>query len=284
MVIYSAMNKLLPHPGEILKPYFVQKKELKPLYSLRALARDLNMSPAFVSQILSQKRTPSMTTVESFVRVLKVRRSDATVLRKAVLLHSVENKDMGKILNEYIRKDPSTLAFQKYSRKNFEYLKMLTKWHQLALLELITCEAYQTHKQLDERFIAQKLQISIADVRESLLVLSKANLIESADGKWRKKELHIEFPTDTGNEATIQYHKTMTTKALEILTTQNNETDILKRRIIGATLAVNPQKLNKVIDELNKFLFKISSELSDGQCSEVYQINLQLFPLTKANK
>lgn len=274
------MEALLPHPGKILKVYFEEKQRQNLNYSLRALARDLKLSPAFVSQIFSGRRAPSLAAMQSFVRVLKVRRSDAEVLRKSVVLHSRENKEIGKILGEYLRRDPSTVAFKRYSRKNFDSLHSLTQWHQFALMELITCAKYQS----DERLIAKKLRLPLLELRANLFTLVNAGLIERENGKWVKKSLHYDFPTDTSHEATRQYHRTMTSKALEVLMTELKPEDIERRRMIGATLAVNPEKLRRAIDELNNFLYKLAAQLSEGECREVYQLNLQLFPLTEAEK
>lgn len=270
---------LLPHPGEILKPYFEQKREVKPSYSLRALARDLQMSPAFVSQVFSGQRSPSLEAAENFARVLKIRKTDTEVLRKSVALHSGENAGIRKILKEYLRQDSAALAFKKYKRKKMAPLQYLTKWYQIALMELITCDQFQS----DERLIAHKLQISLTDLRAGLFTLVNADLIEKVNGKWKKKVIHQDFPTDTTHEATRQYHRTMTSKALETLSEQN-QMEVQRRRMIGATLAVNPENLEKAIEQLNNFLYKMTSVLGEGTCSEVYQINLQLFPLTRAEK
>lgn len=271
---------LLPHPGEILKPYFEQIKLEKPQYSMRALARDVKMSAAFVSQIFSGRRSPSLSAAESFARVLKVRRADRLILRKSIVLHSREGKDAGKILKEYISRDPAALAFKKYGRKSHESLQMLTKWYHLALMELITCTGFQS----DERLIAQKLQISLSELRESLFTLVNAGLIERVNGEWRKKTLHLDFPSDTTTEATAQYHRTMTGKALEVLSAKSQPADVSRRRVIGSTVAVNPKNLERAMEELDSFLFKLSSLLCEGDCNEVYQVNLQLFPLTKEGK
>ena len=271
------MSLLLPHPGEILKPYFEQKKVAKPNYSLRALARDLSLSPGFVSQVFSGQRSPSLSAAENFAKVLKVRKSDASVLRKSVALYSGDNKDARKVLNEYLKQDSAAIAFKKYNRKDMAPLQYLTKWYQVALMELITCDKYQS----DERLMAQKLKISLTELRASLFTLVNAGLIEKANGKWKMKVLHQDFPTDTTHEATRQYHRTMTGKALEVLSEEKQSIDISRRRIIGATLAVNPEHLEKAIHEYNEFIYKMTSLLTEGDCSEVYQINLQLFPLTK---
>ena len=273
------MSALLPHPGEILKSYFEQRKKARPRYSLRAMARDLEMSPAFISQVLSQQRSPSMSTAEKFIRLLKIHKTDASILRKSVALHSRENKEVGKVLNEYLKRDPSALAFKKYKQKSFESLKAMTHWHQMALMELITCEDYQS----DERLMAQKLQIPLTDLRASLWSLADHGLIERVDGKWRKKTLHQDFATATTHEAARQYHRTMTHKALDVLGFTTEE-EVSRRQMLGATLAVNPENLERAVEELNNFLFKMTNLLGNGACAEVYQLNLHLFPLTKAKE
>lgn len=41
---------------EILKLYFARKQLTTPSYSMRALTRDMKVSPAYVSTILSEKK------------------------------------------------------------------------------------------------------------------------------------------------------------------------------------------------------------------------------------
>ena len=47
------------------------------------------------------------------------------------------------------------------------------------------------------------------------------------------------------------------------------------------TFACNPEKLDEAKMRIEEAMFRIVRELTKGDCTEVYQYNLQLFPLTR---
>lgn len=73
----------------------------------------------------------------------------------------------------------------------------------------------------------------------------------------------------------------MITRALATMAEQQEPAQIKRRRIIGATIAVNPENLETAIDSLNRFLLQMTQALGAGACKEIYQLNFQLVPLTK---
>ena len=56
-------------PHEILNLYFERKKLTNPNYSMRALARDMNVFPASISTILSVKRTLADCRLKDFIKI-----------------------------------------------------------------------------------------------------------------------------------------------------------------------------------------------------------------------
>ncbi len=271
------MTRLLPHPGELLTPFFEKKKALRKNYSLRALARDVKLSPGMVSQILSKRRTPSQEAIDEFAKALRIKSADVLILKKSAILHGGRRNAAHRILADYIEEDASVLAYRKYSKNDPASLSALTRWYHMALLELLTCDLPST----DERALQAYLRISLTELRAAIGTLASGGFIEKRDGRWEKKTLHIEFPEEASQATTRQYHRMMITRALNIMTEQQNPEEVKRRRIIGATVAVNPENIPKAIEKLNRFLFKMTQTLGTGPCSEVYQLNLQLVPLTK---
>lgn len=271
------MTQVLPHPGDILKPYFNKKKSSRTKYSLRALARDVKLSPAMVSQILARRRNPSQDAIEEFAKALRIKRSDVLILKKSAILHAGRKSSGHRILADYIEQDATVLAYRKYKKSNLTSLSILSKWYHMALLELLTCDVPST----DERTLQTYLGISLTEIRGALATLANGGFIEKRNGRWEKKTLHMEFPEELSQATTRQYHRMMITRALNIMAEQQSTEDVNRRRIVGATVAVNPENVAKAIDNLNRFLFKMTQTLGNGPCREVYQLNLQLVPLTK---
>lgn len=269
-------GKLLPHPGVILSDYFKSIKKKRKAYSVRALARDADLSPAFVSQVFAKKRCPSIESLNAFHRVLKIANRDFEILQKSIILHAKRNSESASLLRKYIQNDPLTNSYFSNKKEDMNSLLALREWYYVAIMELLEC----SNVPIDVRELAKRLSISVSQASAAISLLIQVGLIEKVEGRWKKKNLHQEFPCDTSQVATRNYHVQMINQALTILQKPATESAIKRRRITGATLAVNPRKLPIVVEEMNRFLARMIETLTEGECTEVYQFNLQLMPLT----
>lgn len=71
----------------------------------------------------------------------------------------------------------------------------------------------------------------------------------------------------------------MIEEAQKNLTIKTSKNDFERRLISGITVAVNPHKVEQCKKMLDETLHQVSLILSEGECTEVYQMNIQLFPL-----
>ena len=95
---------------EILKLYFERKKLTNPSYSMRALARDMNVSPAYVSTILSGKKQVAVSRLKDFIKVLDL--DDIATLQLKHALYP-EDKKTNHISKEQLNLDDIDF-FNKY--------------------------------------------------------------------------------------------------------------------------------------------------------------------------
>ena len=77
------------------------------------------------------------------------------------------------------------------------------------------------------------------------------------------------------------FHEQMIQRSLRHLKLKTNEQHVNQRLISGITLAGNPKNLARAIAHLEKALHETAEILNEGDCTEVYQLNNQLFPHTK---
>lgn len=255
-------------------------------YSLRALARDVELSPGMVSQIMACKRMPSQAAIHRFIRALGIVGRDAQllkeirVLREAVRARKGKPRNSDSVLARYLEEDELLSAYQSYRRKDPQQISTLSRWYHFALMELLTCELPDT----DLRTLQIRLGIRLTETRDALDLLFAAGLIEKHDGRWIKKDRFLELPEEVTQEATRRYHRVMVSQALAVMTSQTAASEVQRRRIIGSTVAVNPENLEDAVEAINSFLFKLTRKLGKGPCTEVYQIGIQLVPLTSSTK
>lgn len=141
----------------------------------------------------------------------------------------------------------------------------------------MTCEDFQS----DTHWIARRLGILKGDVDEALNVLNKLDLIEQSTNGWVKKSKKIRFPTVRSQAEIRNFHRQMIEQALKELNCKTTSQDFERRMISGITFSCNPKKIKKIKQKLNLLIHEIANSAMEGSCTEVYQINLQFFPLTK---
>lgn len=161
----------------LLKSAFKRKKASHPGYSLRALARDLGVSPAFVSNILAGKKMPPKDRLEQLSYCLELDLLEREQLVKYVRLDGFSVKVLGKRPQR-----DKNLKVRRTSEASNEHV--LSSWMNLAVLEGLTLkEPYN-----DLSALRLRLGISVAELKRALANLHAAGVIEERDGQWCKKD------------------------------------------------------------------------------------------------
>ena len=89
----------------------------------------------------------------------------------------------------------------------------------------------------------------------------------------------MRFPTVKSLPKIRAYHKKMIQKAVHELDKKIDEKSFQKRLISGMCIAANPEKITQAKQILQAALHEVASVLSEGNCTELYHLNAQLFSL-----
>jgi uncharacterized protein (TIGR02147 family) len=172
---------------EILKIYFERKKLTYPNYSLRALARDLDVSPAYASNILTGKKPLPESRLKDFIKVLDL--DDIAVLQ---LRNALFPKNKKNTTASGPQLDSGDIDFfSKYKPLDKKKYEILNDWYNIAIMDLTTCVGFAS----DPAWIAQKINISQLQVEIAIENLKHHNLLCEKDGKLQKVESRLRFPT-----------------------------------------------------------------------------------------
>jgi uncharacterized protein (TIGR02147 family) len=262
------------NPAEVLKRQLEILKKQNSQYSMRALARDLDMSVSFVSELLKGKRPIPKLRIADLKRVLKM-----DVVTQKLFDQSIKRAFLAK--NAI---DDDGLANSDFKSKIIEYSEVQRKkssvynhWYNIAISDLVTCKDVDTAP----KAIADRLNISTEQVRVSLTLLEREGFIVKKGNQWEKASEKIRFATTHSMESIRSFHGQMIDLAKRELTLATTDEAFNRRLINGVTMAVNPAQLEKAKTRLNDALCEIAEILTEGDCTQVYQLNCQLFPLTK---
>jgi len=265
--------------SHILKAALRRKKSVVPGYSMRVLARDLGVSPAFISNILNGRQPPPKDRLEDLCYCLEL-----DVLEKQDVVRAVMLDDFGaKILprESHGRTADGTAGRSAVirERKTNETTDMnfLSSWVNIAVLEGLTLSAPCN----ELRSLQTRLGLGTVDIERAIATLLAAGLIQEMNGGLQKKDDHLYIAGARSKVAIRNFHEMMILRARAELLEKTSEEDYQRRLINGFTLALNPEHIERLKAKIIRFQDELSQEAGEGACTEVYQFNLQFFPLTK---
>lgn len=249
---------------EILNLYYQRKK--RGGYSLRALARDLSVSPAFVSNVFKGKKKLPRTLFSELSKRLDIDDMAASDLQKQLYTEiQHENPSPGA--------SPSSLGWKLADRSSFSALR---QWYYVAILELVTCRTFEGSKES----LSRKLGVSIQSVDIALRELQSLNLLVQKNGRIEKTNEKIRLSSSKSLQEIRHFHRQMLDKANKELELTSDEA-FEKRLITGIMISAEPAKIKLAKKMLSEALHEIADFLTAEAGSEVYHLAAQLFPITK---
>lgn len=262
--------------AEILKSIYLARKDRNPKYSARAFARDLELSQSLVSLIMNGKRNLTLAQAIKIATLLENSKSGLEEAEK-ILVQTIKTLPGGGRLLQ--NRDGDNLIAKEISYREIEIekLKVISEWFHLPILDLATTCDFKS----DPVWIASRLGISKDDATAAMDRLVTVGLAKIENDVFKKVTSKIDFNTEKSESFVRSYHSQMISLAksqLELADQKSFEA----RDISGITFAVSKNKISVAKKKIAHFQKELANLLSDGnECHEVYQLNIQLFPLTK---
>jgi uncharacterized protein (TIGR02147 family) len=244
--------------NQLLREIFLKRKKKNPAYSHRAFARDLGVSQTYISLLLADKRQLGQEAALRLCQSLKLTGERC----RAFLESSQDNSSTARV-------KPPVFSIE------LDQFRTIAEWFHLPLLDLATTRDFRA----DAKWISKRLRITTVQAREAFDRLCRLGLLTEQDGKWRKTQINLEIPTRKAHQAVRQFHSQMIDKAKDALQDAGDRA-FENREISGITIALNPAKIPLARKRIVEFQEELAALLTDDDCTEVHQLNVQFFPLT----
>jgi uncharacterized protein (TIGR02147 family) len=180
-------------------------------------------------------------------------------------LKGQKNKTAQKILNNVA---PDCLI----NAKTSNHYKVIAEWEHYALLSLIETDDFQSNIS----WMAQRLNTSVLIVESALERLQQLKLIDvDKEGNYFCTFSRLDIPSGIMCDALKQAHLEELDLAKKSLNLPMN-----LRHFASETVAIDPKNIEKANDLINKFRKELSELLEQGSRTEVYQVSIQVYPLT----
>lgn len=263
-------TKSVDDPVDVVRDAFAAKQRRNPHYSLRAFAAHLGLPPGRTSEILARKRalTPALATK------LAERLALPPEQAKAFLQAARASKSAA---HGPSRPDPEGDSNPPaYSRLSQDAFTAIAQWEHFALLSLLETDDARD----DLAWIASRLGVPGSVARAALERLARLGLVERQGNTLRPTNANLSVGDADPCAALRASHRESLEQALEALESVPMEA----RDVSSVTMAIDVGKLPEARALIKDFRRRLAALLESGPRTEVYNLNIQLLPVTKRNE
>lgn len=239
----------------MLQEHFAHAQLKNPAYSLRSYARQVGVSPGALSQALKGKRRFSKKMVEKICNKLLLS-PDKTRQALKSFESAIEGFDL------------------KYTELSSDIYHAISDWEHFAIISLLDLKLSKH----DHALFAELLSISEQKAKEAIDRLLRLKLIKKLpSGRYSKLHARIKTSDEISSLSLKKAHMQSFEKAKDsLLNDPLNERDIT-----SITMAIDPKRMQGAKDMIRKFQDQLAQYLEAGNKSQVYQLSVQLFPISK---
>ena len=251
-------------------------KRIRPEWSYGSWAKRLGLkATSSITKIIHGEREPGEQITEQLVTYFQFDERDATYFRDLVRLNKIrKDPRLSLLLLEKMSKENPQVAYRFLDDKTFS---VISNWYYLPLRELIG----NPHFVEDAEWIVKQFRFKLTarEVSQAIDTMLELNLIQRKDdGKLTLAEGRISTNNDVASEGIKRYHEQMLDHAKLSL----RNTEVAEREFTASSLSLRIETLEKAKEVIRDFRRHFADLIEETAGDTVYQLQIQLFPLTKA--
>jgi len=262
---------------EFLRDFYRDQKARHFYFSFRFLSQKTKIDPAHIARVFQCKRHLSEKSLAPFITLCKFNDDEKRYFERLVSFNTARTDRQASQAFESLL----SLANVKSLTLRPEQYTFYTKWYHTAVRALIAMRRYTAK---DCAKIAQSLSPSItaSQARDAVKLLLKLGLIrKNPDGILSATEAHITTGPQWRSLAVNAFQTETLRLAQESLDRHAKEL----RDISTVTIGIKKARMHEIrqrIAEFRKSIIHLAEE--DQDPDDVYQLNIQLFPLTDISR
>lgn len=259
--INADMKNETPYYIQRLKEDFAAKQRKSPRYSLRAYARDMSVHPSTLSLVLKGKRALPL--------------KDSTVIAQKMNMGPKERT----YFFESLYKTRARLDEIKISASDERlmldesYFNVIAEWEHYAVLTLFDLTNFAPSLKEICR------QLDLTETRAEVVVhnLISCGLLKETEKGLEKAQCNVRTTEDVMSTALQKSHIEAMTMGIDKI----KNVDVDMRDFSSVTFAMDPAKMPEAKAILREFRQKMTALMESGEKTEVFQMAIQMYPLTE---
>jgi uncharacterized protein (TIGR02147 family) len=259
---------------EFLAAFYTQGKASG--LSYRGFARLAGLgAPNYLKLVIDGKRNLSAEMAERFARACRLNKESSQYFTLLVAFNQASDDGERNALHEALSRFARFRSSQRLDLAEKEYH---SSWFIPAIRELVTCPGFRE----DAVWLAEQLEpaISEKEAAHALEVLQRLGLLERDE---QGKLVQATRAVSTGQQASGLYIRNYHAELMQRAVHAMHHLPAEERYISGLTLSASPAtwaEVRRRVIELRQELVALCD--ADPEPSRVVQLNLQLFPLSRA--
>lgn len=262
---------------KFLKDLYADKKKRFTFFSNRYFCRKAGVkSPSLLKEVIEGKRNLTEKTIPAFAKGFGLNENDAKFFNLLVRFNQSKSSSVKQQILEQMRGLTRKVKQELIPIDLYAYY---SKWYNPVIRELACIIGFKDDFGLLARSVSPPIKKT--EARKSIqLLLELGFLIKTVDGRYKQSHPAITTGrevTSVGVRALNRHLSIMGTEAIERF--PPNERDIS-----SLTIGISQKSCSLIKEEIREFKNRIIRIVDDDKDSNrVYNLNIQLFPLSEKN-
>lgn len=240
---------------------FLKRRKKNPRYSLRSFAQKTGISSGRLSEILSGKRRLTARLCER--------------VADGLLLSPEQRETLAQLLAKGRRAQVASVS-PAFKPVNADVFKAIADWEHWALLSLLRTDDFHS----DISWMAQRLGISVVEVRQALQRLLRLGLITREGSTYRRVSEHLTTTHEIPSAALKKSHVQSLKQAIACIT----DVPLELRDVTSVTMVIDPERLPEAKQLIREFRRQLAVIMENGAKKEIYNLNIQFVPVSKPQR
>lgn len=260
---------------DFINDKFNELKASRPAFSLRAWSKHLGMkSHGPLHAILKKQRNIPKKLVPGLIKTLKLTKQEGQFLESLVDFQRAKTGDE----KEFYKEKLNQLAPRPLREINdLEAYKIITDPFHILLAEMTQLKSFDDNPAWIKSHLRPNL--NMRDIEVMMERLRKIGVVEKKGSRYIKPVEHIYTKLEIESTVIQEYHKTCSKLAMEEISKQSVDA----REFNAIAFNIQKKDLPQIKEKLREFINSLVDEFesSPGKGDETYQLNMNLFSLTK---
>ena len=254
-------------PRDYLKFEHELRRARRPSYSMRAFARDLDISPSSLNDFLKGRIGMSEDRIESISARLRWTESRKTHFKDLIIVQHHKDPAVKQSAQMRVRSRLKDGSFG----LSVEAFKAVSEWYHLVILEM--CDLKDA---MDAGRIARELCLPPATAARAIKRLASLGLLKKTQAGWKPVEGTNHFGDESPSEAIVTFHSQILDLAQKAL----HEKPMTEREAHSLVFSMDRADISKMNAEIRGALLNLVNKYAQTpHRNHIHAISLQSFAI-----